>query len=101
MGYTKYLYGVIYIVIIKKQKKKIKEMKEVFRANDPVLISWAIAMLKGANIDALEFDQHTSVLEGSIGAIQRRIMVAEDDYNQARRIIIEAGEGHQLPEEKK
>ena len=38
-----------------------------------------------------------SVLEGSVMAIPRRIMVASDDYIRARRLLSDAGES--LPEE--
>jgi hypothetical protein len=35
-------------------------------------------------------DQHTSVVEGSIGAIQRRILVAEENLARARTLLAEA-----------
>ncbi len=38
------------------------------------------------------FDTHASIVEGSIGAIQRRLSVAPEDEAQARRVLIEAGE---------
>ena len=50
-------------------------MKEVLRTNDPVLISLARSLLKEAGIETLVFDGHTAILEGSIGAIQARLMV--------------------------
>ena len=58
-------------------------MIELLRPNDPVLISWLRALLAGEGIDVHVFDGHTSVLEGSAGAIPRRLMVAEDDYPSA------------------
>jgi hypothetical protein len=65
-------------------------VKELFRSNDPVRLSWAEAMLAGAGIDAIVLDAHTSVLEGSISAIPRRLMVDDDDYGRARRLLDEA-----------
>lgn len=62
-------------------------MKELFKTNDPVLLSWAQALLAGENIESWVLDQHTSVLEGSIGAIPRRLVVADEDYPRARAII--------------
>ncbi|MEE1569385.1 MAG: DUF2007 domain-containing protein, partial [Alphaproteobacteria bacterium] len=50
-------------------------MKELFRTNDLVILSWASAVLAGENIEATVFDAHTSILEGSIGALPRRLMV--------------------------
>ena len=60
-------------------------MKELLRTNDPVRLSWAQALLADAGIDSLVLDQHTSIIEGSIGAIPRRLMVAERDHRRARR----------------
>ncbi len=33
-----------------------------------------------------------SAVEGSIGAIPRRLLIAEEDYSRARRVMAEAGE---------
>jgi hypothetical protein len=62
-------------------------MKELLRTNDPVRLSWARATLADAGIASLVFDTHASIVEGSIGAIQRRLMVAERDYRRARALI--------------
>ena len=66
-------------------------MKELLRSNDPVLLSFATALLADARIDAVVLDGHTSVLEGSIGAIPRRLMVPDEDHARARRLLAEAG----------
>ncbi|MBP2228023.1 type III secretory pathway lipoprotein EscJ [Azospirillum agricola] len=55
-------------------------------------LSWLTALLADAGIAAVVLDTHTSVLEGSIGAIPRRLMVAEEDLVQALRVLREAGE---------
>lgn len=65
-------------------------MVELFRSNDPVLLSFVAALLRDAGIHAVLLDGHTSVLEGSINAIQRRLMVARDDEADARRLLREA-----------
>ena len=62
-------------------------MVEVLRSNDPVLLSFVTALFKDANIKAFIFDMHTSILEGSIGAIPRRVMVVDDDAMQAQRLL--------------
>jgi hypothetical protein len=67
-------------------------MKELLRTNDPVQLSWAMATLAQAGIECLVLDQHTSVVEGSIGAIQRRLVVAEGDYRRARRLMTAQGD---------
>jgi hypothetical protein len=42
------------------------------------------------------FDQNMSVLEGSIGILPRRILVNECCIADARRLLEEAGLGHEL-----
>ena len=65
-------------------------MRELLRTNDPVTLSWIQALLGEAGIDCVVLDSHTSILEGSIGAIPRRIMVAEEEFEAARRLVAEA-----------
>jgi len=67
-------------------------MKELLRTNDPVRLSWLQALLDDSGIDSLILDHHTSLVEGSIGAIPRRLVVAERDYRRARALIAAAGE---------
>jgi hypothetical protein len=71
-------------------------MKELLRTTDVVRLSWLTALLADAGIDAVVFDTHTSILEGSIGAIPRRLMVADADEAEARRVLREAEE--EVPE---
>ena len=66
-------------------------MVELIRTNDPVLLSWLVALLADADIPAVIFDAHTSVAEGSISAIPRRLMVAAEDATRARRVLAEYG----------
>jgi hypothetical protein len=60
-------------------------VKEVLRSNDAVLLSWSQAVLDEFGIESVILDTHTSVLEGSIAAIQRRLMVADEDHGAAMR----------------
>lgn len=71
-------------------------MRELVRTNDLVLISAIEALMRGADIDYVVLDQHMSVLEGSLGMLPRRILVAEDQAARARRLMQEAGLGHEL-----
>jgi Putative prokaryotic signal transducing protein len=71
-------------------------MRELVRTNDAVLISAIEALLKGAHINHMVVDQNMSVLEGSIGAFQRRILVAEDEVDAARQLLADAGFGKEL-----
>jgi hypothetical protein len=65
-------------------------MKELFRTNDPVRLSWAEAVLAAAGIETVVLDQHTSIIEGSIGAIPRRLMVDERQHIRAREVLAAA-----------
>ena len=65
-------------------------MVELLRTNNPVLISWVTALMADSGIEVFVLDTHTSILEGSALAIPRRIMVADDDIERARRIHAEA-----------
>ena len=62
-------------------------MKELFKTNDRTLISFATALLKAEDIDCFTLDVHMSVLEGSIGIMPRRVMVANDDLFIARAVL--------------
>jgi hypothetical protein len=52
--------------------------------------------LSGARIRHVVADRNISVLEGSIGAFPRRILVEEDRIEDARKLLREAGLGHEL-----
>jgi hypothetical protein len=71
-------------------------MIELFRSNDPVLISFAEALLKEAGIEHATVDQNMSVMEGSLGILPRRMLVARQQHETARRILEEAGLGREL-----
>ncbi len=67
-------------------------MRTIAASNDPVRLSYLTALLDAAGIATVVLDTHTSVLEGSAIAIQRRLAVLPEDAAQARRILRDAGE---------
>ncbi len=67
-------------------------MQELMRTNDSVRLSWLQALLASAGIEAVVLDGYTSIVEGSIGAIPRRLMVRDADERRARAVIKEAGD---------
>jgi tRNA1(Val) A37 N6-methylase TrmN6 len=67
-------------------------MRELLRTTDLVRLSWCQALLAESHIETIVLDSHTSVIEGSIGAIPRRLMVADEDYDEALRLLGDAGE---------
>jgi hypothetical protein len=71
-------------------------LKELVRTNNPVLVSAVGALLDGGGIRHLVFDRNMSVLEGSVGILAVRILVSDEDAAPARRLLSEAGLGHEL-----
>lgn len=67
-------------------------MHALILTNDPVRLSFLVSLLEDAGIDALVLDQNASAVDGSIGAVPRRLVVAQADAARARRILTEAGE---------
>ena len=67
-------------------------MRVLATSNDPVRLSFLTALLADAGNVAVVLDVHTSAVEGSIGAIPRRLAVAQQDEQRARRVLREAGE---------
>ncbi len=66
-------------------------MTELMRSNDPVRLSLARALLQGEQIEVFELDVHMSALEGSIGILPRRLMVADRDAFRARAVLRDNG----------
>ena len=71
-------------------------MRELVRTNNMVLVSAIGALLDGAKIPHMVLDQNMSVLEGSLGILPRRMLVADEDLAAARRLLTDAGLGHEL-----
>ena len=66
-------------------------MIELIRTNDVVTLSLAESLMKDAGIHCLVADQSMSVMEGSLGLLQRRLLVEEGRSDEARSILREAG----------
>ncbi len=75
-------------------------LRELLRTNDIVLVSAVGALLDGANIAHVLLDNNMSIVEGSLGIIPRRILVNDDDNLAARRLLTDAGLGHELLDDK-
>ena len=67
-----------------------ERVEELLRTNDLVLLSWVEALLADAGIRTYLLDSHTSIVEGSIAALPRRLMVDNADAAAARKIANEA-----------
>lgn len=71
-------------------------MAELVRTNDPGLISVIEGLLDGADIPYQVADRNMSILEGSIGAIQIRILVPDAHETAARIVLMDAELGDWL-----
>lgn len=62
-------------------------MRDVLKTNNPVMLDFAQVLLADAGIQAIVFDDHMSVMDGSLGILPRRLMVADDDVARATAIL--------------
>ena len=62
-------------------------VKELIRTNDVVLLSYLQAELAGRDIEFVVLDTHTSILEGSLGILPRRLMVSCEDEQAAQGVL--------------
>jgi len=76
-------------------------MEELLRTNDLVTISFVEALLREAGIESLVVDHHMSVVEGTLGILPRRVLVAADDLEAARTLLESAGIGGELAKPKR
>lgn len=67
-------------------------MKELLRTNDLVRLGWIRAALAGEGIEMTVLDSHASAIDGSIGALPRRVMVRDVDFERASALLRAAGE---------
>jgi len=79
-----------------KWQKRAEEMIEIMRSNDPIGLSYAESLLKDRGIACFIADQGMSVLEGSLGVLQRRLMVDTERADEARMTLRDAGLGGEL-----
>ena len=66
-------------------------MKELFSTNDITQFVYAETILNSNDIVSFALDENISVLEGSIGILPRRLMVLENDYEQALDLLEDFG----------
>jgi RNA:NAD 2'-phosphotransferase (TPT1/KptA family) len=75
--------------MLRTRGQEARGVKELIRTNDPVLISFLTHRLREEGIEPFEMDMHMSLMEGSLGILPKRIMVADDDYGGAQKILDE------------
>jgi len=76
-------------------------VREVLKTNNPVLLDYARVLLADAGIEAVVFDTHASVMDGSLGILPRRLMVPDGQHLHAETLLrdgLSAGPGGEFPE---
>lgn len=76
-------------------------MRELVKTNDLILISYVEALLADQGIDVVIFDQNISPMEGSIGVFPRRLVVADEAWSRASRVLRDAGLGQWIVEDER
>ncbi len=71
-------------------------MTPILKTTNPATLNFAEAVLKEAGIDAYVLDMHASILDGSIGAVPRRLMVLDEDQSAGIRALELAGLGKEV-----
>lgn len=71
-------------------------MKILIQSNDPVLLSFAEALLVNAGLQPVVADAHTSAMVGSLSILPRRMLVPADQEAEARTLLSDAGLGDAL-----
>ena len=68
----------------------------LIKTMNPVTLSFAQALLKDAEIESFLFDMNSSIMDGSTIMIRRRLMVIDEDEEEARAVLVAAGIGDEL-----
>ena len=68
-------------------------MIAILKTVNPATLNFAQAVLKEADIPFFVMDQNVSIVEGSIGIMPRRLMVVDEDAEDAREALTDAGLG--------
>lgn len=72
---------------MRRTRAYLSYMLEILCSNDPTIIAFATALLRGENIEVFEMDVHMSGLEGSIGILPRRLMVRRAEAAEAEVVL--------------
>jgi hypothetical protein len=75
-----------------------RDVAELVRTNNVGVIAAVEALLAGEEIPYQVTDRTMSALEGSIGAIQMRVLVPDEQEERARQLLTDAELGDWLKE---
>ena len=64
-----------------------ENMKILVKSNEIIYLSWVKHILKENRIDFHIFDEFVSSVEGNINAFPIRILVSDNDFKRAKKVI--------------
>ncbi len=65
-------------------------MREIVRTNNEVLLGFLQCLLRDGGIETVVLDRNMSALEGSVGILPRRLLVPEESFARACRLLEDA-----------
>jgi len=65
-------------------------MRAVLKTIDPVVLNFAANLLSQEGIESVVFDAHSSVMDGNMGFLPRRLMVLDEDFSRADQLLRDA-----------
>lgn len=65
-------------------------MREILKTNNPVELNYAEVILADAGIECFVFDNHMSIMDGSMVILPRRLMVDDTQEDRARTLLRDA-----------
>jgi hypothetical protein len=68
-------------------------MRDLVTTNDPVLLNFVQVLLADAGIEAVVFDGNMSTAQGSLMAVQKRLAVPDESFEEACRLLTDADLG--------
>jgi hypothetical protein len=73
-------------------------MRVVLKTNNAVQLNFAEVLLSDAGIHTVVFDAEMSIMDGNLGILPRRLMVAQEDFVQAVMVLSDGLEKYQPPD---
>lgn len=67
-------------------------MVVIISTNDPVRLTFLVSLLRDGGFQPVLYDENMAAVEGSIGAVMRRIAVPTHQADSARQYLRAAGE---------
>ena len=67
-------------------------MRVITSTNDPVRLTFLVSLLRSGGFKPILYDENMAAVEGSIGAVMRRIAVPDDQADAALQYLRAAGE---------